>query len=227
MLLYILVSAFFNLEDRTAQFWLLDGEVVIATLGFTILYVFFRVKTNFKARYGPLAYSKAARRYGYPAVAIITAVIARIGNIPGPLIPHFWWYPALTVLGWFLIAVAVLLALRVLQAFGVDNLTMLYVYFPEESRLVDGEIYEILRHPAYGAVQRLALGLALLNGTWFALTFALIFMLELWGWVHLVEEKELLERFGPSYADYRQRVPAFWPRTRDLGRFYQFLLTGA
>jgi protein-S-isoprenylcysteine O-methyltransferase Ste14 len=69
--------------------------------------------------------------------------------------------------------------------------------------------------------------LALLNGTWFALTCVLIFMLGLWGWVRLVEEKELLERFGPSYAEYRRRVPAFWPRPRDLGRFFKFLITGS
>ena len=226
VLLYFLVTSFFNLEDRTAQFWLLDGEVVLGALGFVWLSMFFRVKTSYKARYGSLAYSKAVSRFGYPAVAIIAAVVARIGNIPGPPIPHFWWYPVLPVLGWAFLIIGALLALRVLQTFGLDNLTMLYVYFPEESRLVDHEIYDILRHPAYGAAQRIALGLALLNGTWFALTCALIFMLGLWGWVHLVEEKELLERFGPSYAEYRRRVPAFWPRPRDLGRFFKFLVSG-
>jgi protein-S-isoprenylcysteine O-methyltransferase Ste14 len=227
VLLYILVTAFFNLEDPTSQFWLLDGEVVFGALGFVWLSMFFRVKTAFEARYGPLAYSKAVRRFGYPAVAIIAAVVVRIGNIPGPTFPPLWWQPILPVLGWFLILLGGTLFLRALQTFGIDNLTMLYVYFPEESRLVDLNLYAILRHPAYGAAQRIALGLACLNGTWFALTLALIFMLGLWGWVHLVEEKELLERFGASYTEYRQRVPAFWPRPRDLGRFLKFLLSGA
>jgi protein-S-isoprenylcysteine O-methyltransferase Ste14 len=227
VLLYFLVTAFFSLEDRTSQFWLLDSEVAFGALGFAWLSLFFRVKANFKTKYGSLAYSKAVSRFGYPAVAIIVAVVVRIGNIPGPPIPHLWWYPVLPVLGWALIIVGGFLALRVLQTFGVDNLTMLYVYFPEESQLVDHKIYQVLRHPAYGAAQRIALGLALLNGTWFALICALIFMLGLWGWVHLVEEKELLERFGPSYAAYRQHVPAFWPRPRDLGRFYKFLVFGS
>jgi protein-S-isoprenylcysteine O-methyltransferase Ste14 len=227
VLLYFFVTAFFTAEDLTSQFWLLDGEVVLGTLGFALLYMFFRVKTNFKAKYGSLAYSKAISRFGYPALGIIFAVVARIGNIPGPPIPRFWWYPVLSVFGWVLVVAGALLFLRAVQTFGVDNLTMLYVYFPEESQLVDHKIYDILRHPAYGAAQRIALGLALLNGTWFALTCALIFMLGLWGWVRLVEEKELLERFGPSYAEYRRRVPAFWPRPRDLGRFFKFLITGS
>lgn len=226
VLLYFLVSAFFRLEDRTSPFWLLDGEVVIGALGFALLYLFFRVRTAYKARYGPLAYSKAVGRFGYPAVGIIAAIVARIGTIPGPVIPHFRWYPALAVLGWILVVDGLVLFLRALQVFGLDNLTMLYVYFPEESQLVDHQVYSILRHPAYGAAQRIALGLALLNATWFALILAAIFMLGLWGWVRLVEEKELIERFGPSYADYRRRVPAFWPRPRDLGRFYKFLLAG-
>jgi protein-S-isoprenylcysteine O-methyltransferase Ste14 len=227
VLVYFLVTAFFSIEDRTSQFWLLDGEVVFGALGFVWLSMFFRVKSSYRAKYGLLAYSKAVSRFGYPAVAIIVAVVVRIGNIPGPSIPHLWWYPVLPALGWLLIIVGALLALRVLQTFGIDNLTMLYVYFPEESQLVDHQIYEVLRHPAYGAAQRIALGLALLNGTWFALTCALIFMLGLWGWVRLVEEKELLERFGPSYAAYRQHVPAFWPHPRDLGRFLKFLIAGS
>jgi len=44
--------------------------------------------------------------------------------------------------------------------------------------------------------------------------------------VRLVEEKELIERFGQSYLDYRKRIPAFWPRPRDLGGFFKFLLSG-
>jgi protein-S-isoprenylcysteine O-methyltransferase Ste14 len=45
--------------------------------------------------------------------------------------------------------------------------------------------------------------------------------------LRFVEEKELIERFGQSYLDYRARVPAFWPRWRDLPIFFRFLLKGA
>jgi protein-S-isoprenylcysteine O-methyltransferase Ste14 len=44
--------------------------------------------------------------------------------------------------------------------------------------------------------------------------------------VRLVEEKELIERFGQAYVDYRQCVPAFWPRLRDLKGFFEFLIVG-
>ncbi len=45
-------------------------------------------------------------------------------------------------------------------------------------------------------------------------------------WLRLVEEPELIERFGGGYRAFRREVPAFWPRPRDVGRFYRFLLAG-
>jgi protein-S-isoprenylcysteine O-methyltransferase Ste14 len=102
---------------------------------------------------------------------------------------------------------------------------MVYVYFPEEGRLVDSSIYGVLRHPIYAAALYVVIGLALLSGNWIALVFAALMPIGLTGWVRLVEEKDLIERF-PDYSNYRLGVPAFWPRLRDLGKFLGFLLKG-
>ncbi len=226
IILFFLITLFFNLLRNSLPFWQLVLEILLGILGFGLLYLFFRSRQDFRARFGLLAYRQAALRYGLPAVTVIAAVVARLRYLPGLEIPSFGGYVVLPVLGWVLVVIGVLLALRTTQVFGVDNLTMLYVYFPEESRLVNHQIYNILRHPAYAALQLLAFGLALLNGSGVALISALIFSLGLWGWVRLVEEKELIQRFGPSYAAYRRRVPAFWPRLRDLKGFVSFLLLG-
>lgn len=226
LLLFAAVTAFFMVEDRTSQIWIPDGEVVIGTLGFWLMSRFFRVRDAFKEKYGPLAYSQAAGRFLFPGLLIVFAVVARIGYVPGPAVAHFSWFAALTILGWFLLFTGVLLWLRSILAFGIDNLTMLYVYFPEDGQLVHHSIYDILRHPIYGAAVRIAWGLALVHATWFALTLALIFAIGMWGWVRLVEEKELLARFDGAYADYRRRVPAFWPRIADTGEFFRFLIAG-
>jgi protein-S-isoprenylcysteine O-methyltransferase Ste14 len=225
-LLFIGVTAFFIVEDLSNPFWLLDGEVVLGSLGFALLFMFYRVKANYSARFGPLAYHQAIRRFGFPGLGIILAVVARIGYMPGPGIPPFRWNPALPAFGCVLLAAGGVLLLRSVHFLGVDNLAMLYVYFPSESLLVGSNIYAILRHPMYGALQTIALGLALVNGNWFALTCALVFMLGVWSWARMLEEKELLERLGAAYAEYRRRVPAFWPRPRALGRFLKFLLSG-
>lgn len=224
--LFLLVTAVLNATSFAWPVWPLAGEILLGSLGFWLLYLFIQHRNDFKARFGPLAYSKASSRFGFPGVTIIAAVVARIRTIPGPQIPHQWWYNAIPALGWGLIAVGALLALRAVQTFGVDYLVMVYVYFPEESHLVEHKIYTILRHPAYAALQQIAFALALLNGNWFAVACALTFALGLWGWVRLVEEKELIERFGPAYDEYRQRVPAFWPHLRDLKGFFEFLIVG-
>jgi len=224
--LFILVTAALNSTSLTWPVWPLVSEIVLGSLGFWLLYLFVQHRNDFKARFGPLAYSQASSRLGFPGVTIIAAAVARIRTIPGPEISHHWWTIVLLVLGWGLIAGGTLLALRTVQTFGLDYLVMLYVYFPEESQLVDHKIYTIMRHPAYAALQRIAFGLALLNGNWFAVACALIFALGLWGWVRLVEERELIERFGPAYVEYRQRVPAFWPRLHQLNGFFEFLIVG-
>lgn len=224
--LVFLITVFFNALRLAPPIWSLVAEVLLGSLGFGLLYLFFRSRQDFRTRFGPLAYRQAARRFGFPAVTIIAVVVARVRSLPGPGIAGFGWGIALPALGWVLIVAGVLLGLRTVQVFGVDNLTMLYVYFPEESHLVNHKIYDILRHPAYAAVQFIVYGLALLNGSWAALVSAIIFSLALWSWVRLVEEKELIQRFGASYAEYRQRVPAFWPRMRDLMALFNFLLLG-
>jgi protein-S-isoprenylcysteine O-methyltransferase Ste14 len=226
ILSFYLVTALLSTKLLARAAWPLFGEILFGVLGFSWISLFFRYKDDYKARFGPLAYSKAVSRFGYPGVAIIAAVVARIHTIPGPEFPHYGWFIILQALGWILIAVGLLLFLRTLRIFGLDYLTMLYVYFPEESHLIDHKIYNILRHPAYASALSIAFGLALLNGNWFAIACALIFALGLWGQVRLVEEKELIERFGPGYLEYRQRVPAFWPRLGDLKGFFEFLVLG-
>jgi len=73
---------------------------------------------------------------------------------------------------------------------------------------------------------RMAIGLALLNGNANALAFAVLMPIGITGWIRLVEEKELIERFGQSYLEYRKRVPALFPKWRNIGAFVKFLVTG-
>ncbi len=210
----------------TWSFWQVVAEFVFAGLGFGLLALFFSYRPYFKAHFGSLAYSRAARWLGFPGAMTIGYMIARMRYLTGLMMPHAWEIIILPVAGWALIVIGVLLALRTLYTFGVDNLTMLYVYFPEESHLVNHKIYTIVRHPAYAAVQCIAYGLALFSGSWLALACAFTFSLGLWGWLRLVEEKELIQRFGPSYLGYRKQVPAFLPHLRDLTGFFKFMISG-
>jgi len=225
--LFGLTIIFFTYVKRYIPDWSLDGQVVIVTIGFLWLRMFFTHKKNYVTRYGELAYRNAFMHFTLPGLALIFATVAHISFMPGPAIPRYWWAVLFPYFGWYFVIIGAILWLRAVYTFGIDNLTMLYVYFPEQSRQVNSNIYSILRHPVYAGGLRLAIGLALLNANAFSLFFSLIVMpLILFSWVRLVEEKELVERFGTGYSEYRQKTPAFWPRPRNLVEFFRFLLKG-
>lgn len=226
VILFILVGQLFLMSDVFMGLWRLDAEVLALAAGFLSLYLFYRLRAPLIERFGSQAYARGFKSFIAPGLAIIVAVIVRIRIIGGPPVPVWLLDPAGRILGWFLIFMGLLLWLRSMLVLGIDSLTMIYVYFPNEGRRARDGIYGILRHPIYGGVLRIALGLALLNGSWFSLTLALILGFFLWGWVRLVEEKELINRFGSAYEEYCRKVPAFWPRWRDLGKFFVFLILG-
>ena len=225
--IFTLMSDFYILVNRILPIWGPDGQIIFTTIGFLLLRMFFTRKKVYIERYGDLAYRNAFGRFALPGLMLIFASVAYTGYIPGPRIPISWWASVTPYLGWYFLLVGVTLWIRTILTFGLDNLAMLYVYFPERGHRVASSMYEMLRHPVYAGVLRLGMGLAFLNGNIFAIIFGLLILpLGLNAWVRLVEEKELIERFGNDYVEYRKVTPAFWPRLNNLGKFYHFLLKG-
>ncbi len=223
--LFALVTAYFIITDNIPT-WSIDSQIIIVALGFLVLSLFFSRKQTYKEKYKELAYRNAFAHYAMPGLALVFAAIAHAAYMNGPFIPPGWWTIVFFMLGWFMLCIGAILWIRSIFTFGADNIAMLYVYHPEEGKIIDSSIYSILRHPVYAGALRVGIGLALLNGNANAIAFAILLPLGFISWIRLVEEKELIERFGQSYLDYRKLTPAFWPRWRDLGRFYTFLFTG-
>jgi len=225
VVVFIATSSFFILINIRFIEWLPDGEIVIMALGFLIMSRFFSQKKTYQKEYGELAYRNAFARFNLPGLAIVIASIAYLGYIAGPEIPPIWWRSILVAVGWIFVIVGAALWVRSVATLGVDNLAMVYVYFPLESKMTNSGIYQILRHPIYGAALYIGIGLSLIHANWYGLLVALILPIFLTGWVRLVEEKELLERF-PDYANYRKHIPAFLPRLQDNAKFFRFLILG-
>jgi protein-S-isoprenylcysteine O-methyltransferase Ste14 len=206
--------------------WTGFGQVGAILIGFGWTGQFFWRRQEYRARWGDLAYQKAFRKHILVGLPLIFAAIAHNAYLPGQRIPLGWAGPVVFAVGLYLVVTGLVLWARAIFTFGFDNLAMLYVYFPDEGRLVESSIYGIIRHPVYTAVIRIGLALGLWRGTWFSITFGLFMPIGLTFWLKLIEEPELIERFGPGYATYRRNVPAFWPRARDAGKFLRFLMTG-
>jgi len=112
---------------------------------------------------------------------------------------------------------------RALETFGFDYMTVIYLYFPEESEMQYHKIYSILRHPAYSGALFLCLGALIIQFTLYSISFYLILYIGMYIHIHFVEEKELIDRFGDSYREYRSQTPAFFVYPKRLGLFFKYL----
>jgi protein-S-isoprenylcysteine O-methyltransferase Ste14 len=222
--IFSITTIYFVFSDQIPT-WTIDSQIVVMTIGFLFFSLFFLKRNEFIERYHEHSYRNAFTRFALPGLAILFAAITHIAYMNGPKWPPGMVTLAMRTLGAYWVMIGIVLWVRSVLTFGLDYLMMLYVYFPENSRLIHSSIYNSLRHPIYAAALRIGLGLALLNTSIYALAFMPLLPLGLYGFVRLVEEKELTGRF-PDYAHYRKRVPAFWVRPDSLASFYGFLITG-
>lgn len=114
--------------------------------------------------------------------------------------------------------------LRSVFVFGIDNSAMLYVYYPEESKIVDNKIYSIVRHPLYVSVYLLSLSILISNFSIFSIGIITIFTACFSYHIFGIEEKELVVRFGDSYREYRKTTPALIIHPKNWGKFLKFLI---
>lgn len=141
------------------------------------------------------------------------------------LVPYAWWLgerftrsPWVALAGLVLVAVDAWLLRQVEQHMGWRALVGLPELQPGTvPDVVPGGIYERLRHPRYAGMVLTWWGAVLLTGaTRLLVLVAVLTVLALA--VTELEERELLERLGPAYADYRRRVPRFLPWGKGTAR---------
>jgi protein-S-isoprenylcysteine O-methyltransferase Ste14 len=111
--------------------------------------------------------------------------------------------------GLFLLGVEVYLLIRVERELGGRRLVG-HAELTGTGEIFTRGLYAYVRHPRYTGMFCAAVGAALLAGT-----LRLWAILAVWWVLALVvirlEERELAARFGPAYAAYRKKVPAFLP----------------
>src|SRR3972149_2269063 len=81
------------------------------------------------------------------------------------------------------------------------------------SRLITKDLYQCVRHPHHLAVGIFMTSLGLLIGhPWSFLIITVIQWSWILGFLFLVEERELVGKFGTEYKAYRQQVPMLIPK---------------
>ncbi len=218
------IAVFFVVFDGWFIGATLVSTAIVVTIGQLMVGMMIVERAKLKARWGNRAFSIAFRFLALPGLTFIGAAIGHFAWIEGVrIVPR----EIALVLVVYLLVSGIVLWWRAITTFGLDNLSLMYVYFPKESRLVQSNVYSVLRHPVYSAVVRIAFALVLQNGSAFALFAGGVAPVAMSLWLRWAEEPELIERFGDGYRDYRRRVPAFLnfdPRT--WGTLWRFLIAG-
>jgi protein-S-isoprenylcysteine O-methyltransferase Ste14 len=219
------------------------GSLLLATLGFWLIGEVWRKRDSMKAEYGDRAYQMMIKK-GVIGVFMIPPLVFHAAtsfrSLPfGPPVNEITWLlsqPVLPLIGVptvidlairvTLSAIFVILGLLIVKSafltFGIDYMTVVYLYYPEESEIQNHEIYSVIRHPTYlGGV---LLGLA---AFFFRLT---VYSFILFVIVYLVfilqvrrEDMELVERFGEGYREYMRNTPALFVHPRNWKTLFRFL----
>jgi protein-S-isoprenylcysteine O-methyltransferase Ste14 len=224
----------------------LIGALFIATLGLWLIWGLWDKRDQMKEQLGELAYQKMIPR-GVIGVFLVPCLVFLAFTSISYLPPGFpvnditiqWSNSLLSLIGvapeidiWFRIIISgvliILGALTLRSAilmFGLDYMTVVYLYFPEESEIQEHEIYSVVRHPAYlGGVLLGTAGL-FFNFSVYSILLGLLvylaFRLQIWK-----EEKELVERFGEGYKEYKKKVPALLVRPSKIRAYFRFLRPG-
>ena len=221
----------------------LAGGILIATEALWRIWEIWNKRDQLKKIHGELAYQKMITRGVIGVFLIPPLVFLAFTSIqslpPGPPVNDLtiqWSRSLLPFIGlppeielWFRLIFSgtflILGALTVRSAlltFGLDYMTVVYLYFPEESEIQEHEIYSVVRHPAY--LSGVLLGLAGLffrfsvYSIFMSILLCLVFRLLIWK-----EEKELVERFGEGYIEYKKRVPSLLIRPSRIKVYFKFL----
>ena len=154
------------------------------------------------------------------AVALLCVVVLALYQIRAGLLgPDLGTNWSLFVPGCFLYMVSAWISIVTRRQ--LDDRT--FAGLPEISQaepkgaLLQGGIYGVVRHPRYLAVIIGISGFSLVVnylGPYLVVLGSIPALLL----VVMLEERELADRFGAEYQEYRARVPAFFPRIRSGSR---------
>jgi len=221
------------------------GVVLMGSIAIFLVYQMWYHRDRLKAKYGQLSYQKIFL-VGFGGVVIIFSIVVH------SLTPFYLWKfnfwsqipfsifiipltsyltPISLVLGYirfiigvFICILALMMFVRSIETFGIDYMTVTYLYFPEESELQNHKIYSVLRHPTYSGILLICFGGMIIYLTLYSIAFFLILYGGMYIHIHFVEEKELINRFGDSYKEYRKKTPAFFVHIKSWCVFFKFIL---
>ncbi len=254
ILAFLALFGFLNLSIFIISFpefiwlsWVLPilGVLIILLSGFILTYQMWFWRDRLKAKYPKTCYQ---RIFFIGFAGIICVICVGIFNaIPIVYFPpynnstlitylfirpvyQFWVAPIWIfdllrlIIGHIIVVIGTATIIRSFFTFGMDYMTVVYLYYPEESTIQEHKIYSILRHPTYAGIIYVSFAGIVIQFSMYSMIFFIIYIIGFTLHINLVEEKELIQRFGDFFKTYRKQVPAFLVRPRQWGLFFKVLL---
>ena len=219
------------------------GSLLVFVLAHILIGRLWMKRDEMKAKYGDLAYQRMIQT-GVIGVFLVPPLIfhqfTSIRSLPpsppvNPLtvqwsqsllplvgVPSFLDILLRVSISGFFILLGVLTVRSSILTFGIDYMTVVYLYFPEESEIQEHEIYSVVRHPAYFGGVLLGLAGLAFKFSVYSILFFLIVYATFW-YQTLREERELIERFGNPFLEYRTRVPRLHVSPRNIKKYFRIL----
>jgi len=222
------------------------GSIIILVFGLLNVYTVWRKKEKYINKYKEKAFQKALK-FGVVGVTLVISVVMH-GIIPLDFLARYtqdstasiflstaidvlifgnipFIFIARVVVSLFILMLGFLTVYRAITVFGIDYMMLVYLYYPEESEIQESEIYSVLRHPTYHTLLLFYTSIFFLRFSFYSIAYLLIFLVGIKAHLKFVEEKELIQRFGEGYKNYRKEVPALHVRFRDLRKYFRFLFS--
>ncbi|MBY8980792.1 MAG: hypothetical protein KGD72_10400 [Candidatus Lokiarchaeota archaeon] len=220
------------------------GSLIVISIGFSVVSKFWRIRDKYLSKYGKKAYQKAFKFVviGIPMLFSVIAhsffstdliapyriedTLSRYLGVPiSELLLSFPFYVLYIrlFLSILFVGLGLIVVFKALNFFGIDNMALLYVFYPEESTLQNHAIYSILRHPTYHGLMLISIGSIFFRFSIYSVIYFLLFLVGINIHLYNVEEKELIQRFGGEYKKYKETVPAFFVKLKDLKRYFSTL----
>ena len=221
------------------------GGLLLEILGLFLVFQMWFWRDRFKKKFGKLAYQRIFFSGFMGVIFIIVNAFHPIirfeifyQGYPESILNYLIYpitsfmpkvYPILVVIqiifGVLIILGGFLMLLHALVDFGFDYMTVVYLYYPEESQIKNNEIYSMLRHPTYSGAIMICIGATITHLTIYSFVFLAICIIGFAIHIQFVEEKELIQRFGESYIEYRKKVHAFFVQPSKWGSFLKYLIS--
>jgi len=145
-------------------------------------------------------------------IIVIPLLLLREDNSAHTKWIDIWQFSSFTkIIGILLMLSGLILMIKTITLFATVGRGTLALWDPTQKLVVQG-VYRYVRNPMISGVFCILLGEALFFGSYSIFLWFLIFVSINLIYIPLLEERELKNRFGDEYTDYKKNVPRWIPR---------------